>query len=509
MKAHFALLVAFLFAGCGTALVGGIPEKSEGHAGSSAEPKASLAGEKSGPKESATQSKTAAADEEAGKGKESGEAEKKEEGPDPNAHVNVRCVCARKRVFSVTAEGLGRTEPLPRSLGAITAAVEGHVHRILVDIGQQVKIGQPIVELDTTVARTALAEKIATRESLRAALALLTSQPRPEECRAAELAVEQGKVSVIRARAVVENLKPLLEKKEVSQEHYFDSEQALQQAILQRDSADAQLKLLKAGPRPEAVAEAQSKIAIAQQAVANAEATLDLLTLRAPIAGVVDSLNCHPGQTLTVGTAVGEIVDTDHLFVTVYFPARSARLVHAGLPAHIEASDEEHRDPPSSGSDALAGRVAFVGNIADPQTGNYPARILVENTAGNLRVGQVVKAAVVLETQQATIAVPEAAIFDQGDGPVIAVVREGKIKLLHPEVGASEGGWVCVGKTDLRDNEPVVVEGAYSVPEGIAATILSPAAEPPKETAAADPPKDKPAADPPKENAAARGGEHE
>jgi len=311
---------------------------------------------------------------------------------------------------------------------------------------------------------------------LKAALQLLESHPRPEECRAAELAVEQAKLAGDHAQAVVERLRPLAARQEVSPQQFADAEQALKQARLQGATTEAQLKLLKLGPRPEAVAEAQTKIAIAEQAVANGRATLDLLTLRSPIAGSVDSLNCHPGQTLTVGTPVGEVVNRRRLLVTVYLPTRSARNVEPGMPVRIDLVDGENRDPSTGKSDELNGQLAFVGAVADPQTGNFPARILVDNADGRLRVGQVVKATIKLRTDQSAIAVPQAAIFDQGEGPLLAVVRDGKLKQLHPVLGAAEAGLVVVTKTDLREGEMVVTDGAYSVPDGTEATIAQTAA---------------------------------
>ncbi|HUE13816.1 MAG TPA: efflux RND transporter periplasmic adaptor subunit [Planctomycetaceae bacterium] len=457
MALRLALLTAVFCVGCGTALPEGVPAK-----GAAAE--------------------TTAAD--APQGKETAPAKTEEAKEDEvKGHVTVRCVPAQKRSLAVTVDSLGRTELLPESLGSLTATVEGHVHKLLVNLGDSVTAGQPIVELDTTVARTALAEKLANRDSLQAALRLLESHPRPEECRAAELAVEQAELGLEHAQAIVERLRPLAARQEVSPQQFADAQHTLKQDGLLRATAEAQLKLLKLGPRPEAVAEAQTKIAIAEQAVANARATLDFHTLRSPIAGIVDSLNCHPGQTLTIGTPVGEVVNRRRLIVTVYLPTRAVRNVEAGMPVRIDLVNGENRDPSPGKSDELNGQVAFVGAVADPQTGNFPTRVLVDNADGRLRVGQVVKATVKLRTEQSAIAVPQKAIFDQGEGPLLAVVRDGKIKQLHPELGAAEGGLVVVTKTDLHEGEMVVTEGAYSVPEGTDATIAqTAAAEPVKHT---------------------------
>jgi HlyD family secretion protein len=492
MNPRAVFFLILFVVGCGAVVVEGLPPKAE----TATEPNSHGKGDAEAAKEP----------------NQKDPVDEKKEEPEVESHVTVRCVPAQKRAFAVTVDGLGKTEALPESLGPLTAVVEGHVHKLLVNLGDLVAAGQPIIELDTTIARTLLAEKIANRDSLKAALRLLTSKPRDAECRVAELAIEQAKVAIDRARAVVDHLKPLIARQEVSPQQFFDAEQALKQAQLLRDTAVAQLKLLKLGPRPEAIAEAETKIAIAEEAITNTQATLALHTLRAPIGGVVDSLTCHPGQTLTIGTPVGEVVDTRRLFVTVYFPGRSARRLLNGMSARIDVAEGEQ--PTSAGSSSsgpnetgMTGKVAFIGRVADMQTGNFPVRVLIENAAARLRVGQVVKTIVTLRNEEPAIAVPEAALFDQGEGPLLAVVRDEKLKLLHPELGTAEGGFVVVTKTDLREGEMVAVEGAYNVPDGTSATVeaAKPAAGESEEKA--PPADDAPAVSSAKEQSTAKPGE--
>ncbi len=83
----------------------------------------------------------------------------------------------------------------------------------------------------------------------------------------------------------------------------------------------------------------------------------------------------------------------------------------------------------------MAGKVAFVGRVADPQTGNLPIRVLVDNPQGRLTIGQSVRVSIIVEEHKAVLQVPTAAILDLGEGPVLNVVRDGKAVVLHPEIG--------------------------------------------------------------------------
>jgi multidrug efflux pump subunit AcrA (membrane-fusion protein) len=416
--------------------------------------------------------------------------EEDEHKPEDEAHVTVRTEPARVGVLTETAEALGRCEALPDHIASLTPAVEGHVHALLATQGDPVKKGQSLVEFDTSVAAADLAEKTATRDGLKKSLALLKSLPRPEERRANELAVEQAKVAVEQAQAAVARLRPLVVHHDVSQQQLFDAERALKQAEIQEQTAEAQLRAMMIGPRPEGVDEAVGKIKTAEALVAFSHAHLDYHTIRAPIDGVLDSLTCHPGQTIAIGAPIGEVVDTRQVFASVWLPPRSMRSVRVGQSARVVPADAPAAAGGRNGEpsmDEMPGKVAFVGRVADPQTGNLPVRVLVDNQEARLTIGQSIRVSIVVDEHKDALQVPAAGILDLGEGPVLSVVRDGKSVVLHPEVGPSQGGWTQVLGTDLKAGELVVVEGGYNLPADTPVRLAE--AKPAAETPATDEPK--------------------
>jgi RND family efflux transporter MFP subunit len=390
-----------------------------------------------------------------------------EHASDGEAHVSVRTELARLGTLTETVEGLGRSEALPDHIATLTPAVEGHVHELLVAQGSVVRKGQPIVEFDRAVAQADLAEKTASRDGLKASLALLKAIPRAEERKANELAIEQAKLAVAQAKEAVDRLRPLRKSHEVSEQQYFVADNAFEQASIQRKTAEAQLQVMLIGPRPEAVAEAEGKIKTADALVAFSQAHLDYHTIRSPIDGVLDSLHCHPGQTIAVGSPIGEVVDSRQVFASVWLPPRSTQSVHLGQAARVMPADTFASMPDSSnpGEQGLAGKVAFVGRVADAQTGNLPIHVLVDNPQGRLTIGESVRVSIIVDERKAVLQVPAVAVLDLGEGPVLSVVRDGKSVVLHPEVKTAHEGWIEVSGTDLKEGEPVIVDGGYNLPE--------------------------------------------
>jgi RND family efflux transporter MFP subunit len=389
-----------------------------------------------------------------------------DEGGEPE--VSVRTGLAKKGVLAETVEALGRCEALPDHVATLTPAVEGHVHELLVTQGDAVRKGAVIVELNKAVAQADLAEKSGTCDGLKATLVLLKSVPRPEERRANELAVEQAEVAVERAKAVLDRLGPLAARHEVSEQQMFDTEKAYQSARLQQQAAEATLRAMMIGPRPEAVAEAEAKIKTADGLVQFSRAHLDFHTIRAPIDGVLDSLTCHPGETIAVGSPIGTVVDTRHVFASIWLPPHVAASARIGMQAKVGHREAAELTPETSAPDEIEmeGKVTFVGRVADAQTGNLPIRVLVDNPQGRLTVGQSVRVSIVVAERKDVLQVPVEAVLDLGEGPVLNVVRDGKTVVLHPQMKVAHRGAVEIAGTDLKEGEPVILDGGYNLPEG-------------------------------------------
>ena len=396
-------------------------------------------------------------------------AEKKAE--DEAAGVTVRTQNAQQRPITESVTGLGRCEALPERLAVLTAAVEGRVVRLLAQLGAAVEPGQAVVQLDPVIAQANLEEKKTARDAQEASLRLLESLPRPEEQNNAKLAIEQARLAVDKARATAEHLRPLRQRNEISESTLFEAETALRQAELQAKAAQAQYDVLMLRPRPQAIDEAKAKIVTMEAAIKTAQSQLDLHTIRSPIRGVLDNLNCQLGQTLSIGTPVGQVVDARQVQVVVWLSVADARSIRRGQAATIRFGDAKT----SAAGPAVRGEVAFLAAVADPQTGNLPVRILVDNAPGTLTLGQTVSATIVVRART-VLSVPAAAVYDLGEGPLVLVLRGGKTVLLHPSPGLKDNGWVELAGTDLKPGEPVVVEGGYNLPEGTAVTA-EPAAE--------------------------------
>jgi HlyD family secretion protein len=389
-------------------------------------------------------------------------------GMDETEAVAVQVKPAEHRPITQAVQAIGCCEAPLNKRATLAPAVEGRVLRILAQPGDAVTKGQPIVQFDPRIAEANLQEKKAARNELLSALALLKALPRPEQQKMEQLLIEEAKNEIRKAEAVIERLQPLLERKEIPRQQMFDAKIALEQARLKQQKAETQFQVLMLGPRPEAVKEAEDRIATAEAAVAAAQTQCDLLTLRSPLDGVLGRITCRIGQTVAPGTPVGDVTDSRQLDALLWLPPHDRRLVRVGQKAQIQATDSV-KDRPGSRTpptDVLAGRVEFVGPVADPQTGNFPARVHFDNPEERFGIGQTVAVAITVREKKDALVVPAKAVFDLEEGALLNVVRGGKSVVLHPQVGIRNKQWVEIQGTDLKAGEPVIVEGGWGLPAG-------------------------------------------
>ncbi|MEW6072509.1 MAG: HlyD family efflux transporter periplasmic adaptor subunit, partial [Planctomycetota bacterium] len=224
--------------------------------------------------------------------------------------------------------------PLTGTVRAVNRAAlafdaSGLVESIEVEEGDAVDAGQILArlgrrdeELELDTARAALVR--AERE-----LALLQAGERAEEIRRLEAELEAAKAASELAELEVQRGEKLLADRLISQADQ-DARAAAYRAANRRQAAAFELHAKAvAGARPEDLAIAAAKVTEERASVATAEHDLAKTALVAPWAGVVTRRDLSPGDYVTAGTTVFEIVDLAHLEVHVEVPGHHAVLLGA------------------------------------------------------------------------------------------------------------------------------------------------------------------------------------
>ena len=281
----------------------------------------------------------------------------------PLAPVTVTVAEVKSKSITPALFGIGTVEV--RYTYKIGPTVAGRVQRLEVHVGDRVKGGQVLGEMDSVD----LDDRVRSQESA---------------FKRAEAALREAKARQVYAKAQLHRYEQLFAARSTSEEIVATKRQELQ-------IADAVLTAAR-----EDVARTRSD----REALVTQRGNLRLI---APVDGLVSSRNADPGTTVVAGQAVVEVIDPESLWLNVRFDQISAAGLVAGLPARIVLR--------SRSGHVLAGRLLRVEPKADAVTEEMLAKVSFDLPPDPLPpLGELAEVTVDLPALPVAPVIPNAAI---------------------------------------------------------------------------------------------------
>ncbi len=186
--------------------------------------------------------------------------------------------------------------------------VPGTVTRILVAEGQSVRKGTPLLIMDDSVQRATVAQQKSQAEAALALLEELRAQPRKENLEIAKAQVEFASASLKSSQDQMDKQRKSyeLDPKSVSQNDLDNAENAVKVAKANLGVVQRQYELTKAGAWIYDIRNQENQYNALSKAYTASSALLDKYIIKAPVDGVILSIN----------TAVGSYVSTQGAYDT-------------------------------------------------------------------------------------------------------------------------------------------------------------------------------------------------
>jgi HlyD family secretion protein len=220
---------------------------------------------------------------------------------------------------TVAAAGLieARSDASNTANIAVGSELAGVVTKVRVKVGQKVKAGEPLFELDDRQLRAELATKEATLAAARAQLERLDQMPRPEEVPPNLAKVREAEANLKLQVDQLARAERLIATQAIGEEELILRRQGHAAAVAQLAGAQANLDLLQAGAWTADKAVAKAAVTQAEAQVQQTRTDLDRRAPRAPIDATVLQVNLRPGEF--VGTPPNQplvvLGDIDQLYV--------------------------------------------------------------------------------------------------------------------------------------------------------------------------------------------------
>lgn len=321
----------------------------------------------------------------------------------PLAPTRVTVVQAAEGRLTPALFGIGTVEA--RRSYLVGPTVAGRVRAVAVDVGDTVKAGQLLAEMDPVDLdeRTAALDASVARAG--SAMAAADAQRRDAQAR--------KELAAVNARRYVE----------LGQQNFI-SAGAVEARLQEQASADA--IVTAADANVVAARQDQQRLAAERAGLRQQRANVRLL---APADGVVTSRDSEPGSTAVAGQAVLRMIEPSSLWVKVRLDqARSAGLA-VGLPAQVVLRSNPGR--------AMAGKVARVEAVSDSVTEERVAQVSFDQVPPGLSVGELAEVTLSLPATGNAVLLPNAAIKRTQAQTGVWVIEAGALRFVPVRVGAA------------------------------------------------------------------------
>lgn len=237
--------------------------------------------------------------------------------------------------FAAYIAGAGIVEAASENI-AVGAVVPGIVQQIFVQVGSDVKRGDPLFKIDERELAAELLVRKSALASARDKLSRLQSLPRPEDVPPAEAKVKQAEAEMNDARTLYEMWKMISDPAAVSPEELASRRFRFEAAESRLKQAQAELALLNAGAWKPDLAIAQAEVVSAEAQVNAIETNMDRLIVRAPVDGRVLQAKVRPGEFAPTGVMATPLMlvgDVSELHVRVDIDENDAWRLKPNAPA--------------------------------------------------------------------------------------------------------------------------------------------------------------------------------
>lgn len=191
---------------------------------------------------------------------------------------------------------------------AIGSPVGDVVTNVAVKVGDKVKAGDILFQLDDRTLRAEMLSQKSQVDAAQVQLEKLKSSPRAEEIPPLEARVMEEEANLAQINALLEMWEAVKDPRAVSKEELTRRRTQVKMGEARVASAKANLALLKAGSWKEDIKVAQASLDAANAQLAAIQLRLDRLTVRAPKDGQILQLNIRPGEFASAGLLAKPLV---------------------------------------------------------------------------------------------------------------------------------------------------------------------------------------------------------
>lgn len=233
----------------------------------------------------------------------------------------------------------------------------GRLVQLHVKEGEQVKEGNPLFEIDSTIEQARLQEAKARLAEAQAQLEDLSSaRMRSEEISVLEAREKTAEANYKLAQNEYQRTLRLFERNIVSQARFDSAKSALDRSAAELDIAKREINVAHLSARAPQINQARAAVKAALAAVSQAEIRLSKHEIKAPVTGQIDEIYFRKGEVVGAGQTVVALLPPGNIKARFFVPESDLFRIVLGSKVRIECDN----CPPD-----LLGTIDFIANEAE------------------------------------------------------------------------------------------------------------------------------------------------
>jgi cobalt-zinc-cadmium efflux system membrane fusion protein len=344
------------------------------------------------------------------------------------AHANIRTAIAGERLMAPELQTTGQVDFDQTKRLHVSPRIAGRLLRVQAILGQKIRAGQKLAELDS-------------------------------------IELGRAKAEYLEHRAMQELAQASLERVQKLFEHGINAEQVVQEAVAARQAATAALR------SSEEILHLYGLDQKQVDALQYDDPSASVYPLLAPMSGTIVELHATMGELAKPEDNLFTLADLSRVWIWIDISQADLAKVHL--------EDRAQARVDAFPNDVFEGKVSFLSALVDAETRTVRARLEMANPEGKLRPGMFVEVDLVdphsAEGQGSLVSslvVPEEAVVRDGDTFAVFIAKgEGHFERREIVPGRKSEGFVEI-LDGLEVGSAVVVEGAFLLKSALAKESL-------------------------------------
>jgi multidrug efflux pump subunit AcrA (membrane-fusion protein) len=369
------------------------------------------------------------------------------------AEASLQTALTTRRDIGSAVQATGTIKAMVGAEVKVGSRITGKVERLYASIGDRVKKGDIIVQLEQEDLKSRVAKAKADLDLAEANLALIRAGSRKEEIRTAEDRIDEARSTLDLNKTILDREKSLLAKGYTTQETVDKAEKEYAVSLSQYKAAQESSQLVKEKFTKEEIDASVAKVDQAKASLKDAQVQLSYATITAPVSGTIASVTTQQGETVSASFNAPTfitIIDLSRLEVDTYVDETDIGKVKTGQEATFTVASFPDKD--------FKGKVMAIypKAIIQDNVVYYVTIISVENTEGLLRPEMTATVNISLQKKENVLTVLNGAIRRDGGKKVVFVMQNNQPVKREVKTGWKDSSYTEV-LSGLNEGERVVI----------------------------------------------------